>query len=70
MKKIKAFFRKNERWIKTFIEAFFSYIALNIMTTDLTSTTAIEGLIVGAIGSALSILINKLDKNKDDMEDW
>lgn len=70
MKKIKEFIRKNERYIKTFVEAFASYIAVNIMMTDLSSTTALEALLVGAIGSGLSVLINKFDKNKDDEGDW
>lgn len=70
MKKIKEFLRKNERYIKTFVEAFASYVALNVMMTDLNSMTALEGLIVGAIGSGLSVLINKFDKNKDDEGDW
>ena len=70
MKKIKEFLRKNERYIKTFVEGFTSYVALNIMMTDLSSTTALEALIVGAIGSGLSVLINKFDKNKDDEGDW
>lgn len=62
MDKIKKFLRKNERYIKTFIEGFAGYIALNVMMIDLSSSTAIEGLIVGAIGSAISVLINKFDK--------
>lgn len=70
MKKVKEFLRKNERYIKTFVEGFASYIALNIMMTDLSSATALEGLFVGAIGSALSVLINKFDKNKDEEGDW
>lgn len=70
MKKIKEFLRKNERYIKTFVEAFASYVAINIMMTDLSSTTALEGLLVGAIGSGLSVLINKFDKNKEDEGDW
>jgi len=60
--KLKEFIKKDrvERAIKTFLEGFFSYIALNIMTSDLSSTSAVKGLIVGAIGSALSIAINSL----------
>lgn len=49
---------KVERAIKTFIEVFSSYIAVNVMTVDLTSKTAIMGLIAGAIGSAISVVIN------------
>lgn len=64
MKEIKNFIKKHERCIKTFFEGLFSYLALNIMTTDFGSKTAIEGLIVGAIASALSIVINKFDKTE------
>lgn len=49
---------KVERALKTFIEVFSSYIAVNVMTVDLSSKTAIMGLIAGAIGSAISVLIN------------
>lgn len=49
---------KVERAIKTFIEVFSSYIAVNIMTVDLTSKTALYGLIAGAIGSAISVVLN------------
>lgn len=49
---------KVERAIKTFIEAFASYIAVNIMLVDISSKTAIYGLIAGAIGSAISVLLN------------
>lgn len=49
---------KVERAIKTFIEVFSSYIAVNIMTVDLTSKTALYGLIAGAIGSAISVVFN------------
>ena len=62
MKKIKEFLRKHERWIKTFFEGLFGYIALNIATTDFGSKTAIEGLVVGAVASAISVVINKFDK--------
>jgi len=51
-----------ERAIKTFIEAFFSYIAVNIMTVDITNRTGIYALIAGAIGSALSVILN-INKN-------
>lgn len=64
MKKIKEFIRKNERWIKTFAEAFISYLAINIAMTDFSSATAIEGLLLGAVASAISVLINKFDKTE------
>lgn len=57
-KKIKNFVQKNERYIKTFIEAVCSYIALNLATADLSSDTAIKGLILGAFASAISIALN------------
>ena len=49
--------QKTERAIKTFIEAFASYIAVNIMLVDISSKTAIYALIAGAIGSAISVLL-------------
>lgn len=69
MKKIKEFIRKNERLIKTFFEGLCSYLALNIMTTDFSSKTAVEGLIVGAIASAMSVLINKFDRTNFPLQD-
>ena len=58
--KLKKILKKSkiERAIKTFIEVFASYIAVNIMTVDITSKTAIYGLIAGAIGSAISVVLN------------
>lgn len=47
-----------ERAIKTFVEVFSSYIAVNIMMVDLTNKTAIYGLIAGAIGSSISVVLN------------
>lgn len=60
MKKIIEFMKKPkvERAIKTFLEAFCSFIAVNIMVTDLSSKTAIYGLLAGAFGSAMSLAIN------------
>ena len=49
---------KIERAIKTFIEVFSSYIAVNIMTVDFNDKTAIYALLAGAIGSSLSVLLN------------
>lgn len=54
---------KAERAIKTFIEVFASYIAVNIMTVDITNKTALYGLIAGGIGSAISVVLNY--KGKD-----
>lgn len=53
---------KVERAIKTFIEVFSSYVAVNIMTVDLNNKTALYGLIAGAIGSALSVVLNIKNK--------
>ena len=55
---MKNFIKKYERQIKTFIEAFASYVAINVINTDISNKTAIYGLLAGAIGSAISILIN------------
>lgn len=49
---------KVERAVKTFIEAFFSYIAVNIASTSLTSKSALYALISGAVASAISVAIN------------
>lgn len=53
---------KIERIIKTFFEAFLSYIAVNLMSTNFTSKSAIYALFAGAFGSALSVLLNYGDK--------
>ncbi len=60
IKKIKMLLKKSkvERAIKTFIEVFASYIAVNIMTIDLSDKTALSALIAGAIGSAISVVLN------------
>lgn len=70
MKKIKEFLKndKVERAIKTFLEGFFSYIAYNIMTSDLSDASVIKGLIIGAIGSAISLVINSFKNNKEGEE--
>lgn len=69
MKKIIKYLKKPkvERAIKTFIEVFSSFIAVNIMTIDLNSKTAVYGLIAGAIGSALSVVFN-IRKGSDSNE--
>lgn len=60
VKKIKKILRKPkvERALKTFIEVFSSYIAVNVMTVDLGDKTALYALIAGAIGSAISVMLN------------
>lgn len=55
---MKNFIKKNERYIKTFIEAVASFIAVNIITTDLTSKEALKGIIIGAAASGISVLLN------------
>ena len=59
-KRIKRFLKQDkvERAIKTFIEAFGAYVAVNVMTVDFSNKTAIYGLIAGAIGSAISVVLN------------
>lgn len=64
MNKIKKIF-ENELVLKafnTFVEVFCAYLILELPKTDLTSKTAVYGLIAGALGSALSVLINKIQK--------
>lgn len=58
--KLLLFLKKSkvERAIKTFIEVFSSYVAVNIMTVDLNNKTALYALIAGAIGSAISVVLN------------
>ena len=67
MDKVKDFFKKDkvERAIKTFIEGFCSYVAMNVMMSDISDTTAIKALIVGAIGSAVSLVINSFKKGDE-----
>ena len=68
MNNIIEFIKKDkvERCLKTFFEAFFSYLAISIATTDLTSTEAIKGLIIGALASAISIAINSFNKGDEE----
>lgn len=62
---MKNWIKKNERYIKTFVEAFASYIALNIVTSDFTSWDTIKAIFVGALASALSVLLNmKLERDE------
>lgn len=65
MKKIILFIKANERAFKTFIEAFCSYIAINIATTDFNSETALKGLLIGGFASAISIVLNARNKKED-----
>lgn len=65
MNKIVEFAKSKERAIKTFIEAFCSYIAVNIAMTDFNSGTAIKGLLIGAVASALSLAINSIKKKEE-----
>ena len=63
---MKKFIKKNERYIKTFIEAFASYIAVNALATDFNNIDAIKGIIIGAVASAISVILNikKLETEK------
>ncbi len=56
--KLKSYFTKYERYVKTFIEAFASYIAVNVFILDLSSMHAWEALLAGAVGSAISVVFN------------
>ena len=55
---MKQFIKKNERYIKTFIVAVASFIAVDVITADLTNEEAIKGLIIGAVASAISVVVN------------
>ena len=50
--------KKIERIVKTFFEAFFSYLAVNIASSNFSSKSGLYSLIAGAIGSALCVLLN------------
>lgn len=63
-KKIKSFLEKYKKYIETFIAAFSSYIAVNALTMDMTAKCAWYALIAGAIGSAISIMLNVAKRKK------
>ena len=65
---MKKIINKNERYIKTFIETFFAYIAIKAVETDLTNKEALKGLIIGAVASALSVIVNIEKKEKTTTE--
>lgn len=46
------------RCLKTFIQGVVAYLTLSITTTDFTNKEAIKGLIIGAIASGISALMN------------
>ena len=46
------------RCLKTFIQGVVAYLAVSISTTDFTNKEAIKGLIIGAIASGISALMN------------
>lgn len=50
--------KKIERIIKTFIEAFFSYMAVNVVNANITSKSAWYSLLAGAIGSGVCVILN------------
>ena len=54
--------KKIERIVKTFFEAFFSYLAVNIVSTNFSSKTGWYSLLAGGIGSALCVLLNYGDE--------
>lgn len=62
---MKNIIKKNERYIKTFIEAIASFIAVNVITADLTNEEAIKGLIIGAVASAISVVVNIPRKERE-----
>lgn len=46
------------RCLKTFIQGVTAYLAVSISTTDFTNKEAIKALIIGAIASGISALMN------------
>ena len=46
------------RCLKTFIQGIVAYLTVSISTTDFTDKEAIKGLIIGAIASGVSALMN------------
>ena len=56
---------KVERALKTFFEAFFSYLIYAMANTDLSSKEALKGVILGAISSAISVVINSFKKPEE-----
>lgn len=56
--KIKNVIIKKERYVKSFIEAFASYIAVNALILDLHSKCAWYALLAGAFASAISVVFN------------
>lgn len=46
------------RCLKTFIQGVVAYLTVSISTTDFTDKEAIKGLIIGAIASGVSALMN------------
>lgn len=46
------------RAFKTFIQAFIAVISISVATTDLTNKEALKALIIGAIASGISALMN------------
>lgn len=46
------------RAFKTFIQAFIAVISISVATTDLTNKEALKALIIGAVASGISALMN------------
>ena len=57
---MKKFFSKKkiERIVKTFFEAFLSYLAVNLVSTNFSSKSAVFSLLAGAFGSAMCVIFN------------
>lgn len=50
------------RCLKTFIQGVVAYLAVSISTTDFTDKEAIKALIIGAIASGVSALMNIINE--------
>ena len=46
------------RAIRTFVQAAAGYVAVNLVTMDLTTTNAVKGLIVSAIAAGIAAAMN------------
>ena len=49
------------RCLKTFIQGTVAYLSVSITTTDFTNKEAIKALIIGAIASGVSCLMNVIN---------
>lgn len=46
------------RAIKTFIQALLAYLSTSLLNSDITDKTVIKSIIIGAIASAISAVMN------------